>query len=349
MKAIYKKYILNFKRPSGTSRGVMTEKETWFLILKDNDKIGIGECGILRTLSVDDRPDYEEKLQWVCQNIHLGKDQLWEALMEFPSIQFGVEMAFLSLQSKTPFDLFPSEFTTGQKNMLINGLVWMGEEQFMKTQIEEKLAQGFSCIKLKIGAIDFDKELGLLRFIRQNFDAKTIEIRVDANGAFNSKEALNKLNQLSVFELHSIEQPIRKNNTDKMAELCKITPFPIALDEELIGVFGTVKKRKLLKEIQPQYIILKPSLVGGFKGTLEWISIAESLNIGWWITSALESNIGLNAITQFTFTLNNPLPQGLGTGGLYTNNFDCPLEIEKGHIQFNPHKHWDISNLGISL
>lgn len=349
MKATYKKYILNFKRPSGTSRGVMTEKETWFLILKDNDKIGIGECGVLRTLSVDDRPDYEEKLQWVCQNIHLGKDQLWEALMEFPSIQFGVEMAFLSLQSKTPFDLFPSEFTTGQKNMLINGLVWMGEEQFMKTQIEEKLAQGFSCIKLKIGAIDFDKELGLLRFIRQNFDAKTIEIRVDANGAFNSKEALNKLNQLSGFELHSIEQPIRKNNTDKMAELCKITPFPIALDEELIGVFGTVKKRKLLKEIQPQYIILKPSLVGGFKGTLEWIAIAESLNIGWWITSALESNIGLNAITQFTFTLNNPLPQGLGTGGLYTNNFDCPLEIEKGHIQFNPHKHWDISNLGISL
>lgn len=349
MKATYKKYILNFKRPSGTSRGVMTEKETWFLILKDNDKIGIGECGVLRTLSVDDRPDYEEKLQWVCQNIHLGKDQLWEALMEFPSIQFGVEMAFLSLQSKTPFDLFPSEFTTGQKNMLINGLVWMGEEQFMKTQIEEKLVQGFSCIKLKIGAIDFDKEFGLLRFIRQNFDAKTIEIRVDANGAFNSKEALNKLNQLSGFELHSIEQPIRKNNTDKMAELCKITPFPIALDEELIGVFGTVKKRKLLKEIQPQYIILKPSLVGGFKGTLEWISIAESLNIGWWITSALESNIGLNAITQFTFTLNNPLPQGLGTGGLYTNNFDCPLEIEKGHIQFNPHKHWDISNLGISL
>lgn len=349
MKAIYKKYILNFKRPSGTSRGVMTEKETWFLILKDNDKIGIGECGILRTLSVDDRPDYEEKLQWVCQSIHLGKDQLWEALKEFPSIQFGVEMAFLSLQSKTPFELFSSEFTTGQKNMLINGLVWMGEEQFMKTQIEEKLVQGFSCIKLKIGAIDFDKELGLLRFIRQNFDAKTIEIRVDANGAFNSKEALNKLNQLSGFELHSIEQPIRKNNTDKMAELCKITPFPIALDEELIGVFGTVKKRKLLKEIQPQYIILKPSLVGGFKGTLEWISIAESLNIGWWITSALESNIGLNAITQFTFTLNNPLPQGLGTGGLYTNNFDCPLEIEKGHIQFNPHKHWDISNLGISL
>ena len=346
MKATYKKYVLNFKRPSGTSRGVMSEKETWFLFLEENGKIGIGECGILRSLSIDDRPDYEEKLKWVCHNIHLGKDQLWEELMEFPSIQFGVEMAFLSLQSKTPFELFPSEFIEGTKNMLINGLVWMGEELFMKTQIEEKLAQGFSCIKLKIGAIDFEKELGLLHFIRQNFDAKTIEIRVDANGAFGLNEALDKLNQLAGFELHSIEQPIQKNHTDKMSELCKVAPFPIALDEELIGVFGIENKIELLTKIKPQYIILKPSLVGGFKGTLEWIAIAESLNIGWWITSALESNIGLNAITQFTFTLQNPLPQGLGTGGLYTNNFDCPLEIEKGHIQYNLAKNWDISNLG---
>ena len=345
MKATYKKYVLNFKRPSGTSRGVMSEKETWFLFLEENGKIGIGECGILRSLSIDDRPDYEEKLKWVCHNIHLGKDQLWEELMEFPSIQFGVEMAFLSLQSKTPFELFPSEFIEGTKNMLINGLVWMGEELFMKTQIEEKLAQGFSCIKLKIGAIDFEKELGLLQFIRQNFDAKTIEIRVDANGAFGLNEALDKLNQLAGFELHSIEQPIQKNHTDKMSELCKIAPFPIALDEELIGVFEIENKIELLTKIKPQYIILKPSLVGGFKGTLEWIAVAESLNIGWWITSALESNIGLNAITQFTFTLQNPLPQGLGTGGLYTNNFDCPLEIEKGRIAYNPNLVWNISNL----
>ena len=193
MKATYKKYTLNFKSPSGTSRGVMTEKETWFIFLEANDKTGIGECGILKSLSIDDRSDYEEKLQWVCQNIQLGKEQLWNELMEFPSIQFGIEMAFLSLDATTPFDLFPSEFTEGKKNMLINGLVWMGEELFMKTQIEEKLAQGFSCIKLKIGAIDFEKELGLLRFIRQNFDAKTIEIRVDANGAFDLNNALNKL------------------------------------------------------------------------------------------------------------------------------------------------------------
>jgi len=345
LKAIYKKYVLNFKRPSGTSRGVMTEKETWFLILEENEKIGIGECGVLRSLSIDDRPDYEEKLKWVCDNINIGKDKLYDELIEFPSIQFGVEMAFLSLRSKTPFELFQSEFTEGKKNMLINGLVWMGDELFMKTQIEEKLAQGFSCIKLKIGAIDFEKELGLLRFIRQNFDAKTIEIRVDANGAFGLNEALDKLNQLAGFELHSIEQPIQKNHTDKMSELCKMAPFPIALDEELIGVFEIENKIELLTKIKPQYIILKPSLVGGFKGTLEWIAIAESLNIGWWVTSALESNIGLNAITQFTFTLQNPLPQGLGTGGLYTNNFDCPLEIKKGRIAYNQNLVWNISNL----
>lgn len=349
MKASYKKYTLHFKRPSGTSRGVMTEKETWFLFLEDDGKTGIGECGLLRGLSVDDRLDYEEKLQWVCQNIHLGKDKLWDELLEFPSIQFGVEMAFLSLQSKTPFELFPSSFTKGNDAIRINGLVWMGDEAYMKSQIEEKLAQEFTCIKLKIGAIDFEKELELLRYIRQNFDAKTIEIRVDANGAFNSFEALDKLKQLAVFELHSIEQPVQKNNTDLMADLCKSTPFPIALDEELIGVFLFSEKEALLKKIRPQYIILKPSLVGGFKGTLEWISIANSLNIDWWITSALESNIGLNAITQFTFTLQNPLPQGLGTGGLYTNNFDGPLEINKGHIQYNTAKNWDISNLGSKL
>ncbi|MFT7251967.1 MAG: O-succinylbenzoate synthase [Flavobacterium sp.] len=343
MKATYKKYILNFKRPSGTSRGVLTEKETWFIHLEENGKIGIGECGILRTLSVDDRPDYEEKLQWVCENIHLGKDKLWESLLEFPSIQFGVEMAFLSLASKTPFELFESEFTSGQKSMLINGLVWMGEESFMKQQIEEKLAQGFTCIKLKIGAIDFEKELGLLRFIRQHFDEKTIEIRVDANGAFSSNDALHKIKQLAVYKLHSIEQPIQKNNTDRMAELCKITPLPIALDEELIGVFLPSEKEALLQKIKPQYIILKPSLVGGFRGTLEWISIAEKLKIKWWITSALESNIGLNAIAQFTYTLHNLLPQGLGTGGLYTNNFECPLEILNGHLIYKEDKKWEVN------
>lgn len=343
MKATYKKYILNFKRPSGTSRGVMTEKETWFLILEENGKKGIGECGILRSLSADDRPDYEEKLKWVCENIDLGKDKLWELLLEFPSIQFGIEMAFQSLESENPFVLFPSEFTNGTKNIPINGLVWMGEPEFMKAQIEEKLEQGFDCIKLKIGAIDFDKELELLRFIRQNYDAKTIEIRVDANGGFTSEEALSKLNQLTGFELHSIEQPILKNQHDSMSELCKMAPFPIALDEELIGVFDYAEKEELLQKIKPQYIILKPSLVGGFRGSKEWIELAEKYNIGWWITSALESNVGLNAIAQWTFLQNNLMPQGLGTGGLYTNNFDCPLEVKNGELVYNPDLDWKFS------
>ncbi len=343
MKAFYYKYILNFKRPSGTSRGVLTEKETWFIILEHQGKKGIGECGLLRGLSVDDRDDFEEKLKWTCENIYLGKEVLWDELLEFPSIQFGVEMAFLSLESENPFVLFPSDFTNEQKSILINGLVWMGEEEFMKAQIEEKLAQGFNCIKLKIGAIDFEKELGLLRFIRQNFDEKIIEIRVDANGAFNQSEAFDKIKQLSGYKLHSIEQPIQKNNTDTMSELCKITPIPIALDEELIGVFSLEEKEQLLQKIQPQFIILKPSLVGGFKGTLQWIALAEKYNIGWWITSALESNVGLNAIAQFTFEQRNPMPQGLGTGSLYTNNFDCPLEVSQGKLWYRKSLSWNVS------
>jgi O-succinylbenzoate synthase len=318
----------------------MTEKETWFIILEKDGKKGIGECGILRGLSADDRADYEEKLQWTCDNIQLGENQLWEALIEFPSIQFGVEMAFQSLRSENPFLLFPSDFTNGQKSIEINGLVWMGEESFMKQQIEEKLADGFSCVKLKIGAIDFDKELQLLGYIRQHFSPEQVEIRVDANGAFDVTTALDKLNQLAGFKLHSIEQPIQKNNTDRMAELCKITPIPIALDEELIGVFSLEEKEQLLQKIKPQYIILKPSFVGGFRGTKEWISLAEKYQIGWWITSALESNVGLNAIAQWTFLQQNPMPQGLGTGALYTNNFDCPLVVSQGQLWYKKEMDW---------
>ncbi|OUD35507.1 o-succinylbenzoate synthase [Flavobacterium sp. FPG59] len=341
MKATYHKYILNFKRPSGTSRGVMNDKETWFIVLEQDGKKRIGECGILRGLSIDDRLDYEETLQWTCENIHLGKEKLWEALLEFPSIQFGIEMAFQSLDSDHPFMLFPSKFTAGQEAIVINGLVWMGEEQFMKKQIEEKLADGFKCIKLKIGAIDFDAELQLLKFIRDHFSPEQIEIRVDANGAFAVENALDKLLQLHEFKIHSIEQPIQKNQIENMAELCEKTPFPIALDEELIGVFLKKDKEQLLLQIKPQYIILKPSFIGGFKGTQEWIDLAEKHKIGWWITSALESNIGLNAIAQWTFEKNSAMPQGLGTGALYTNNFDCPLDVSNGHLWYNPTTDWD--------
>ena len=342
MKATCHKHILNFKRPSGTSRGVLKTKETWFIVLEENGKKGIGECGILRTLSVDDRPDYEEKLRWTCQNIHLGKERLYTELKEFPSIQFGIEQAFLSLKSEDPFKLFPSEFTAGKDMIPINGLIWMGEKDFMKNQIVEKLEAGFNCIKLKIGAIDFQSELDLLKYIRSQFAAETIEIRVDANGAFSASEALNKLEKLSKFQLHSIEQPIAVNQHKAMNELCSKTPLPIALDEELIGVFNKNNKDELLQTIKPQYIILKPSLIGGFKGSLEWIASAEANKIDWWITSALESNVGLNAIAQFTYTLKNSMPQGLGTGSLFTNNFKSPLYISNGKIGYYSNNDWDV-------
>jgi len=345
MKASYKKYILDFKRPSGTSRGVLTQKETWFLVVKKDDKLGIGECGILRGLSIDDVPEYEEKLKWVCANIHLGKDKLWDALLEFPSIQFGIAQAFLSLEAKNPFVLFPSDFTEKQKPIPINGLIWMGDESFMLEQIQQKIEAGFSCIKMKIGAIDFDTEIKLLSSIRKKYSQEEIELRVDANGAFSPNDALEKLKVLSQFKLHSIEQPIKQGNLKQMEKLCKNTPLPIALDEELIGVFNVTKKKKLLQTIQPQYIILKPSLVGGFKGAQEWISIADSLGIAWWVTSALESNIGLNAIAQWTYTLNSNMPQGLGTGSLYTNNIESPLQVEKGHIYYDVTKKWNKSKI----
>src|SRR5690606_1564254 len=300
------------------------------------------ECGILRGLSHDDKPDYSDKLQWTCDNIHLGKDALWEALRDYPSIQFGIEQAFLSLANNNPMVLFPSAFTESQKSISINGLIWMGTPEFMKEQIDEKIKQGFDCIKLKIGAIDFEKELHLIRYIRTHFSPETIEIRVDANGGFDKTNALCRLNQLAEFKLHSIEQPIKPKNTDTMSLLCKQTPLPIALDEELIGVTNLNDKQNLLPKIKPQFIILKPSLVGGFKGTQEWIDLAEKLNIGWWITSALESNIGLNAIAQWTYTLNNSMPQGLGTGALYTNNIDSPLIVQNGHLLYDNSIAWNL-------
>ncbi|MDC6364494.1 MULTISPECIES: o-succinylbenzoate synthase [Flavobacteriaceae] len=340
MKASFKKYTLNFKRPSGTSRGILTQKETWFIILQEEKQWGIGECGILRGLSVDDVPDYPEKLAWVCENIHFGKEKILEELIAFPSIQFGVEQAFLSLRSSHPFELFPSEFTQSKAPISINGLIWMGDEAFMLSQLKKKLEDGFQCIKMKIGAIDFDKELTILKSIRKKYSPEEIELRVDANGAFAPNEALGKLQQLSDFQIHSIEQPIQPNQWQQMADLCSATPLPIALDEELIGVFSKQDKEQLLQSIRPQYIILKPSLVGGYNGSLEWIQLAEQYNIGWWITSALESNIGLNAIAQWTYTLKNKMPQGLGTGSLFTNNLDSPLEVSGGNLYYRGHKHW---------
>ena len=342
MKATYFKHQLQFKRPSGTSRGVLTYKETWFIQLENTTRQGIGECGMFKGLSIDDRQDFEAKLAWTCEHINLGLDVLLAELIEFPSIQFGLEMAFLSVSHQNQFELFPSDFTKGKDSIPINGLIWMGDPVFMKQQIKDKLTSGFSCIKLKIGAIDFDKELELMRSIRQEFDADTIEIRVDANGAFKPNEALEKLKRLSDYNLHSIEQPIRQGQVGDMAQLCSETPLPIALDEELIGVFSVTEKQFLLQTIKPQYIILKPTLVGGFKGSQEWIALAESNQIGWWVTSALESNIGLNAIAQWAYSLESPLPQGLGTGGLFTNNIQSPLVVDSGQLVYDLKTKWNL-------
>lgn len=343
IEAKYYQYFLEFKRPSGTSRGVMTTKETWFLVLEKNSKKGIGECGVLRGLSVDDRPDFEEKLQWVCNNINLGLEVLINQLTEFPSIQFGVEMAFKSLASHDKFELFPSDFTQSKDNISINGLVWMGDDAFMRKQVAKKIEAGFDCIKLKIGAIDFETELNILKSIRKEFSVSDIELRVDANGAFKPNEALEKLKQLSEYQLHSIEQPIKPKQFEDMANLCENSPLDIALDEELIGVFSDAEKEDVISKVNPEYIILKPSLIGGFAGSKKWISIAEKYNINWWITSALESNIGLNAIAQWTYTLNNKMPQGLGTGSLFTNNFESPLVVKSGTLKYDNTINWNFN------
>jgi o-succinylbenzoate synthase len=340
IKATFKKYTLNFKQPGGTSRGVLHTKDTYFLKVTDNQKFGIGECALFRGLSADDKPDYEKKLQWLCNNIDFDRDYLLERLIEFPSIQFGLEQALLSLNSKGNFELFPSKFTQGLDKIPINGLIWMGDKRFMQNQIKKKIESGFTTIKLKIGAIDFDEELGLLKSIRKEFDSNEIELRVDANGAFNPADALDKLKRLSDLCLHSIEQPIKANQWQEMAKLCTQTPLPIALDEELIGVFKSLDKEKLLQIIKPQYLILKPSFIGGIRGTQEWIDLSNKNGIGWWITSALESNIGLNAIAQYTYTLQNKLPQGLGTGGLFTNNINSPLKVDRGALYYSKNQKW---------
>lgn len=328
-------YTLNFKRPSGTSRGVLNTKETYFIEVFEDDKKGIGECALFRGLSFDDDDDYEAALEWTCRNINLSIDDLREELVNHPSIIFGVEQALLNLQHQNEF-YFPSEFTEGKDSIKINGLIWMGTSDYMKEQLEEKLSKGFSCIKLKIG-VDWNAEKQILKSLREQFPNDKIELRVDANGAFSPEQAKIVLQELAELHIHSIEQPIQAGNWKAMAELCHSTPTPIALDEELIGVLNYESKKTLIKEINPQYIILKPALVGGFSGSDEWIQLAEQNNIGWWITSALESNIGLNAIAQYTYIKNNPMPQGLGTGGLFTNNFETNLHLEGERLWFDIH------------
>ena len=338
MKARYIKYILHFKQPAGTSRGILTTKETYFLILEENGKTGYGECNLFKGLSSDDVTDYEEKLNWLVQHINLKPEEILFELRDYPSIIFGWETALQSLKSEQPHLLYPSGFTEGKTGIPINGLIWMGSKEFMFSQIKEKLKVGFKVIKLKIGAINFQDELDLLKYIRSQFSPEDIEIRVDANGAFAPEEAMEKLKRLSEFDLHSIEQPVKAGQLEILAQLCEQTPLPIALDEELIGYNHLFDKQKFLSYIGPQYIIIKPALHGGFTGTKGWIEAAENIQAGWWITSALESNVGLNAIAQYTYQLGVTVPQGLGTGGLFTNNFSSPLYIENGELWYKPEK-----------
>ena len=351
----FRKYLLKFKNPSGTSRGILTHKSSWFLEISDGNRKGVGECSIIEGLSPEfsNDVDYESILNETCSKlqIHLNNiekisfdrsnyqflnpqlKQLFKELTTYPSIVFGVEVALLDFIAEENGTLFDNNFSRAKASIPINGLVWMGSEDFMQVQIEQKLEAGFSTIKMKIGAIDFQKEFALLDAIRKRFSKDEITLRVDANGAFSYNEALHILKQLKTLEIHSIEQPIAVGQIESMRLLCAENSIPIALDEELIGIHSRTKKDELLTTISPQFIILKPSLHGGIVGTFEWIQLAESKNIGWWITSALESSIGLNAIAQFAAEFEISIPQGLGTGGLYTNNLPTDLIIEKGYLK----------------
>ena len=347
-KAYYKKHTLEFINPAGTSRGVLNSKPSWFIFLSDTNNpniTGIGECSIIPNLSYDDRADLENKIAEVCSNIQDIDYWLSTGLKEFPAVKFALETALTDLQQSGKQILFPGEFTEGNKGIDINGLIWMGDISFMLSQINEKIKRGFSCIKMKIGALDFNKELDVIKEIRKSFTPEKIELRVDANGAFTHDEALNKLNTLSKYGIHSIEQPIKAGQINEMHVLCKNSPLPIALDEELIGISNEAEMGNLLYRIKPQYIIIKPSLLGGFQNSQKWIDIAERFSIRWWITSALESNIGLNAIAQWTWQLANKMPHGLGTGQLFTNNIDSPLYISDGKLFYDSNGKWDLSKI----
>ena len=328
--------VLHFKQPAGTSRGVYTTRKMWLVSLSDGNRTGVGECAPLPDLSCDALPDelYVSKLNVFCRDLCETGEIDVEALRDYPSMLFGLETALLNFRNGEK--LFDTAFSRGEEGIPINGLVWMGNYDEMLQRMEEKLEKGFRCVKLKIGAIDFEQELDLIKRIRDRFSFHEVELRLDANGAFKYEEALYKLELLSQYAIHSIEQPIRQGQWAYMAELCRESPLPIALDEELIGVNDPEMKTHMLNIIRPRYIILKPSLHGGMTGCREWIDAAREQGIGSWITSALESNIGLNAIAQFASIVYGPqitMPQGLGTGQLFTDNIVMPLEI-RGDMLF---------------
>ncbi len=348
---IFKK--LDFKFKAGTSRGVLTYKNTWFVQVYEEANphiIGLGECGPLMGLSIDDILNFEEELKKELSLISLKycpgtMEEIFECASHIsshlPSVRFGVETALLDLHFGGVRKYFENDFYNKGAGLLINGLVWMGDQQLMEQRLNEKIEAGFKCIKIKIGAIDFEDEINLLKNARMRFSTSELELRVDANGGFDFESAPAVLDCLARLDVHSIEQPIKAGQPQYMAKLCATTKIPIALDEELIGVLSYTKKENLLETIKPQFIILKPLLLGGFASCLEWIKVAESKNIGWWITSALESNVGLNAICQFASWLKVKTPQGLGTGGLYSNNIGSPLQIKNDQILYNSNVKWE--------
>lgn len=355
----YRKHVLNFKFDAGTSRGVLKTKDAWILkvYLSGNPKVyGLGEVSTIERLSFDYSVNFEGELEDL--KVELSKvaapknaDEVYKLVGKTvaayrPAIRFGLETALLDLLNGGEFRIFDNDFFHAKKGIPINGLIWMGDKDFMRKQIDEKLKQGFKCLKLKIGAIDFEAECQLLAYIRSKFPVDQLILRVDANGAFITQEVLKKLERLTSFDLHSIEQPIMPKQPEAMSLVCEKSQLPIALDEELIGVFEKKEKINLLRDIKPSYIILKPSLLGGFAASAEWINIAESLNIGWWITSALESNIGLNAVCQFTAEYDYIGHQGLGTGQLFDNNIHAPLAIQGEQIVYNKTLSWDYADLG---
>ena len=337
MKTKIEKRIFHFRFRAGTSRGSYTTRTSWLLTLTDDEGCqGMGECAPLPLLSCDDIPEYETMLRSACYSLEKTDEVDMEKLRPYPSILFGVETALLHLRRQS-FALFDTPFSQGKEGIPINGLVWMGSFDEMRQRMEEKLRDGFHCVKLKIGAIDFDEELSLIKMLRRRYSKEDVELRVDANGAFSPEEAPHRLEQLARFDIHSIEQPIRQGQWEAMARLCRNTPLPIALDEELIGVNQPAMKEALLDTIQPQYIILKPSLHGGMVGSAEWVAMAGKRGIGSWMTSALECNIGLNAVAHLAAHLYGPaiaMPQGLGTGLLFTDNVYAPLRLEGDRMWF---------------
>lgn len=341
MKINYKKHILEFITPAGTSRSVLHTNAIWIIRIEDNGRVGYGECNPLEGLSLDHSDDFEVILKNFIINFEEEGHIKMDLLSDYPAMKFAFESALLDMNTNGKMILFPSEFTRGESSIAINGLLWMGSKDYMLEQLGKKIKEGFSCIKMKIGAIDFQHEIDVLTAIRKNYSSNDIEIRVDANGAFKAEEALDKLKVLSSFDIHSIEQPIAVGQWKEMKYLCENSPISIALDEELIPLRNKKDRIDLIRVVKPDYIILKPSLLGGFEDCDEWIDIAERSGVKWWMTSALESNIGLNAIAQYSYAKGVTMPQGLGTGGLYANNYPSPMYISNGNLFYDPNKSWE--------